>query len=323
MKFAVAALIASVAAVDRDTEIAFVNYMSTHGKMYATKEEYEFRLDIFAKKMEFIEKHNSLNADDHLVGLNHLADWTDAEYKNLLGYNNKHAEKRTRRHHKRVESAKAAPASVDWRTEGAVTPVKNQGQCGSCWSFSATGSMEGAYKIAGNDLTSFSEQQLVDCSKAEGNMGCNGGLMDYAFTFAEKTAMDTEASYPYKGRQGTCNTSVSGVATVSNFTDVTPKSPSALQEALALGPVSIAIDASGLGFQLYHSGVLKRFCGTSLDHGVLAVGYGSESGTDFWIVKNSWGAAWGEKGYVRILRDMTKQDAGTCGLQLDPSYPSF
>jgi C1A family cysteine protease len=324
MKYAVAALLGLVAAVEKDTEIAFVHWMSQHGKSYATKEEYMFRLSTFAKKMDFIEHHNSLNEDDHLVGMNHLMDFTDAEYKKLLGYkNHRRHQKREMRHHKHVEAVKDVPASIDWREKGAVTPVKNQGQCGSCWSFSATGAMEGAYQIAGNELTSFSEQQLVDCSTAQGNNGCNGGLMDYAFTFAEQNAMDTESSYPYKARDGKCDSSITGVAKVTGFTDVTPKSPAALQTALAQGPVSIAIDASGIGFQLYHSGILKRFCGTSLDHGVLAVGYGTEGSTDFWIVKNSWGSSWGEHGYVRILRTMDKQDAGVCGLQLDASYPSF
>jgi len=248
MKFAVAALIATASAVERDVEVAFVNYMSEHGKSYATKEEYLYRLDIFAKKMAFIEQHNSLNEDDHVVGLNHLADWSDAEYKKLLGFKNHN--KRERKHHGKhnVEAVKDVPASIDWRTKGAVTPVKNQGQCGSCWSFSATGAMEGAYQISGHPLTSFSEQQLVDCSTAQGNQGCNGGLMDNAFTYAEQNAMDTEASYPYTARDGKCNTTIQGVAKVTGFTDVTSKSPEALQAAIALGPVAVAVDASAVGW---------------------------------------------------------------------------
>jgi len=317
MKFATALLIAGASAVSHDTEVAFVHYMAEHGKSYATKEEYEFRLNIFAKKLAFIEEHNALNADDHVVGLNAMADWTDHEYKKLLGY---------KAHQKTANKNVTAPvgdvpASVDWRTEGAVTPVKNQGQCGSCWSFSATGAMEGAYKLSGHDLTSFSEQQLVDCDKQ--SQGCNGGLMDFAFTYIEANAADTESSYPYTGRDGSCNTSISGVAKLTGFSDVTPNDPVALQAALAVGPVAIAVDAASLGWQLYHGGILKRFCGTSLDHGVLAVGYGTEKGQDFWIVKNSWGASWGEKGYLRIARDMSKKAAGVCGLQSQPSQPQF
>jgi len=182
--------------------------------------------------------------------------------------------------------------------------------------------MEGRYQLSTGNLVSFSEQQLVDCSTSEGNMGCNGGLMDYAFTYAESNMMETEAEYPYKGRDGKC-AAKGGSVEVKNFKDVAPKSPAALAAAVAEGPVSIAIDAGSILFQLYHGGIMKHLCGTSLDHGVLLVGYGTDKGTDYWLVKNSWGASWGEKGYFRILRDMTKDGAGVCGLQLQPSYPIF
>ena len=317
MKFTFALL--GAAAAISDVEQAYMQYIAKHGKSYATREEYEFRLAQFAKKFAFVQEHNSMNTDDHTVEVNHMADWTETEYKTILGYR---ANNKTRKATKMVEAVKDLPASVDWVTAGAVTPVKNQGQCGSCWSFSATGAMEGAYQIKNKNLVSFSEQQLVDCSTAQGNQGCNGGLMDDAFTYAEKTAMDTEAQYPYTARDGTCH-ATAGVATITGFTDVTPNSPTALATAAALGPVSIAIDASGIAFQLYHGGIMKKFCGQSLDHGVLLVGYGTDNGTDFWLVKNSWGASWGEKGYFRILREMDKQGGGVCGLQQQPSYPSF
>jgi KDEL-tailed cysteine endopeptidase len=145
--------------------------------------------------------------------------------------------------------------------------------------------------------------------------------MDMAFQYAEKTAMDTEAQYAYTGRDGTCH-AATGSVSVTDFVDVTPSSPKALAEAVATGPVSIAIDASGIAFQLYFGGIMKHFCGTSLDHGVLLVGYGTDKGTDYWLVKNSWGAGWGEKGYFRILRSMQNEGKpGVCGLQLQPSYP--
>jgi C1A family cysteine protease len=318
-----------VAAVDQDTELAFINYLAEHNKSYGTKEEYNFRLAIFADKVKVIQEHNAQNTgdSDHRLGLNHMADWSDMEYKKLLGYRPRpahHHVKRGHGHHNKHHNKNAAPASIDWRTKGAVTPVKNQGQCGSCWSFSATGSMEGRYQIKTGNLTSLSEQQLVDCSTKQGNQGCNGGLMDYAFTYAEASAMDTEASYPYEGRDGTCHDSKgTAVAKVSSFQDVKTNDPTALMNAVAEGPVSIAVDAAALGWQLYHGGIVKRFCGTSLDHGVLAVGYGTENGTDYWLVKNSWGAGWGEKGYIRILREMKKTGPGVCGLQQQPSYPIY
>jgi C1A family cysteine protease len=316
-------LFASTDSVEQE----YLQYISKHGKSYGTKEEYTFRLEQFRKNFAIVEKHNSENADDAVLALNHMADWTSDEYKQLLGFkknkkHHKHHKGAHKRHHRKLE-ANDLPASVDWVKAGAVTPVKNQGQCGSCWSFSATGSMEGRYQIKNKNLVSFSEQQLVDCSTKQGNMGCNGGLMDYAFTYAETTALDTEAQYPYHGRQGTCNVPSAGTGKVVSYNDVTPKSPTELASAVAEGPVSVAIDASGIFFQLYHGGIMKRFCGTSLDHGVLVVGYGTDNGTDYWLLKNSWGSGWGEKGYFRILRTMDKEAPGVCGLQLQPSYPLF
>ncbi len=220
-----------------------------------------------------------------------------------------------------VFSEVGLPTSVDWRTS-AVTGVKNQGSCGSCWAFSATGAMEGINKIKTGSLISLSEQQLVDCSKAYGNNACNGGLMDNAFKYAKANKMETEADYPYTGRAGTCTySSAKGKVLLTGLTDVTANSGSQLQAAVAQQPVSVAIEADKSVFQSYTGGIItSTTCGTSIDHGVLAVGYGSSSGTDYWIVKNSWGASWGEKGYVRIGRT-TGGGAGICGIQSQPSYP--
>jgi hypothetical protein len=186
--------------------------------------------------------------------------------------------------------------------------------------------MEGRYQIKTGNLPTLSEQQLVDCSKTEGNMGCNGGLMDYAFKYAEGHKMETESEYPYKASQGTCSAK-GGDIEVADYKDVPQKSAKDLKAAAAEGPVSIAIDASGFSFQLYHGGIMKGGglfgCGDKLDHGVLLVGYGTDNGQDYWLVKNSWGATWGEKGYFRLARDDKSTDSGTCGLQLSASYPSF
>jgi len=219
----------------------------------------------------------------------------------------------------------ALPTSVDWRTQNAVTPIKDQGQCGSCWAFSTTGALEGIVAIKTGTLTSFSEQQLVDCSSSYGNEGCNGGLMDQAFQYiVDKKGLCSEASYPYKAVDGSCKTCtvVSG-SNISGYQDVAANSESSLQAAVAGQPVSVAIEADTMVFQFYSGGILSDpSCGTQLDHGVLAVGYGTDSaGKAYWIVKNSWGNSWGEQGYIRLARNVSAKQ-GECGIAMQASFPT-
>jgi C1A family cysteine protease len=200
--------------------------------------------------------------------------------------------------------------SVDWTTKGAVTQVKDQGQCGSCWAFSTTGGLEGAWQISSGNLVSMSEQFFVDCSKQ--NSGCNGGLMDYAFSFAKNQAVATEDSYAYTARDGTCKSSYSTAIPkggVTGYTDVS-SSASSLKSALNSGPVSVAIQADQSVFQQYTGGVITSGCGSNLDHGVTATGYDGNTIN----VKNSWGSSWGVSGYVKI-------DASQCGITTSASYP--
>jgi len=212
------------------------------------------------------------------------------------------------------------PATVDWTTKGAVTAVKNQGQCGSCWSFSTTGSVEGLHFLEGNTLVSLSEQQLVDCSTSFGNQGCNGGLMDDAFKYIISAGgLESEVDYPYTAADGTCHFDSSKiVASISGYKDVTPNNMDQLMAAVVQQPVSIAVEANQLSWQFYFGGVIDFDCGTALDHGVLLVGYGSHSDKDVWKVKNSWGSGWGNEGYLWIERSSENY----CGVECQPSYPT-
>lgn len=214
------------------------------------------------------------------------------------------------------------PESVDWRKDGLVTPVKDQGDCGSCWAFSTTGSLEGQNKKKTGQLVSLSEQNLIDCSKPEGNLGCEGGMMDDGFRYIEKNhGIDSEESYPYIAQDGMCHFKKSAVgATCSGFVDISAGDEDALKKAVAtVGPISVAIDASVESFKEYKSGVYdETSCSsTALDHGVLIVGYGTENGKDYWLVKNSWGDSWGLGGYIKMARNKNNQ----CGIATMASYP--
>jgi C1A family cysteine protease len=309
-------LVAAVCATDYESE--FVNWMAKYGKSYAP-EEFFYRFEIFKKNAEFVEHHNALNTTWE-VELNKFADLSSAEFKNIYtGY------KPELRRGKRMPTLNdlrvgAYPSgSVDWVSKGAVTGIKDQGQCGSCWSFSTTGSVEGIVQIRKGHLTSLSEQELMDCSFSYGNLGCSGGLMDNAFKYVQANGLCTEAAYPYTAKDGTCkktSCTASADSQISGYKDVT-HTENALGAAVDGQPVSIAIEADQSGFQLYKSGVFCGVCGTNLDHGVLAVGYGTEGTTDYWKVKNSWGTSWGEQGYIRMCRNKDE-----CGIAMEPSFPT-
>jgi len=261
------------------------------------------------------------------MAINEFTDLTSNEF--AIGRIGGYVPRRLRRSSKSVTPSKVAlPNSVDWTTQGAVTPVKNQQQCGSCWAFSTTGSVEGAEKIYKGKLVSLSEQMLVDCSGNYGNQGCNGGLMDDAFQYIIHTGgLCSEAAYPYTAQDGTCQSSSCSLvpqSAITAYTDVTSDSDVALATAVAQQPVSVAIEADQASFQSYSSGVMTAGCGTALDHGVLAVGYGTDGGVDYWKVKTSWGASWGMSGYILLARGASYNGgAGQCGIYSEPSYPTY
>ncbi|KAG9333565.1 hypothetical protein JZ751_011402 [Albula glossodonta] len=310
-------VVASAASLSLE-DLEFHAWKLKYGKSYSSPAEEAQRKITWLSNRKLVIVHNML-ADQGLksyrLGMTFFADMDNQEYRRTafhgcLGFFNTTKAGGGSTFLRQAGGADL-PDQVDWRDKGYVTDVKDQKQCGSCWAFSAT-----------EKLVSLSEQQLVDCSGDFGNMGCGGGLMDQAFQYIKANkGIDTEESYPYEAVDGDCRFKPGSIgATCTGYVDVTSMDESALQEAVAtIGPVSVAIDAGHSSFQLYESGIYDEpDCSSSdLDHGVLAVGYGSENGKDYWLVKNSWGLEWGNKGYIMMSRNKNNQ----CGIATAASYP--
>ena len=365
-------LLLSVASLTVNATIVerFENWVKVFKQEFRNTEHREGVMRKWIENDKFIDETNAKNLT-YTLGHNQFSGMDSDEFNQYLGFSNqegvlgrkfnpenfKRKIDKTKclydcvKHHKEMSTLKtiecvtgcldsddlttvSVPDKVDWVTAGAVTPVKNQGQCGSCWSFSTTGALEGAFFIKTGTLDSFSEQQLVDCDTRKNggkDMGCNGGLMDNAFSWIEKNGgLCTEAEYPYKSGTtktgGSCDTSCEVVkgSDIKDFVDVTPNSDDAMMTALVQQPIAIAIQADQKSFQLYKSGVFTDSCGTGLDHGVLAVGYGTMSGKDYYRVKNSWGETWGDSGYIYLGRGSEfNKGKGQCGMLMQASYPEL
>ena len=301
----------------------FTNFQERFSKRYETFQELELRFEIFRENMRTIVLHNLDSNQNFTMGINQFTDLTSGEFKEMYASGLK-TEVGSYGCKSFSSSASNAPASVDWRNEHAVTSVKDQGQCGSCWTFSATGAIEGAWAISTGQLIDLSEQEMVDCATgiSYGSHGCNGGQMEGAFKFVIANGQCSLASYPYTAKDGSCQ-KCTAVAQITSCSDVKPNDQISLKAAVSQQPVAVAIEADTRYFQSYSSGILtSTSCGTSLDHGVLVVGYGEENGQKYWLVKNSWGTSWGDKGYVKIARSESTNDAGICGIAMDPSFPS-
>ncbi len=279
----------------------FEAWKSTHGVKYASEFENKYREKIFLENVAKVNTHNSNKYRTYDMGVNQFTAMTTEEF--AQSYLGTIVPKES---HSIESQDDLRVGDVDWNSQGAVTPVKNQGQCGSCWAFSATGGLEGLSKLAYGTLESFSEQQLVDCSGSYGNQACNGGLMDNAFKFVRDHGIVHEDQYPYKAVKQTCSQN-SGPFKISGFTDV--KTCNDLATAITARPISVAVDASN--WSPYKSGVFNN-CKTALNHGVTLVGLTDQ----YWHVKNSWGPSWGESGFVRLAR------GNTCGICNAASYPN-
>jgi len=334
MKFIFALLslivVARAAKMELEYQTQWEAYKTEHKKAYETPMEELARYHIWKNHFEIVNQHNMF-ADKgvytYWLSMNKYADLHNQEFVAI--YNGYNATMKMNTNSKPIgvfnyNPNLQVPDKIDWRDQGYVTPIKDQGQCGSCWAFSAVGSLEGQHFKAAGKLVSLSEQNLVDCSRNYGNQGCNGGLMDQAFSYIkDNKGIDTETSYPYHAIDQTCQFKPDSVgATDTGFVDVQSKSEDSLKQAVGtVGPVSVAIDASHTSFQLYSHGIYHEpFCSsTRLDHGVLAVGYDSDgAGKDYWIVKNSWGTGWGDKGYIKMARNQRNN----CGIATAASYPT-
>jgi cathepsin L len=329
----------------------FEEYILDWGKSYPSHIEYKMRKDLFELRKAQIIRQNSDVYGTWKAGFNKFTDMTEAEFKAFRGYNSRMAAQSTAPRAS-LSSGQAIPASVDWRNvPGVLTPIKDQGQCGSCWAFAATEDLESAYAIWQKTAAPvLSPQNIVSCTpnpyNCGGSGGCNGATAELAFQYVSNNGIFMDSVWPYQGTTGKCTLpqGQSPAVTCTGYAKLMSNNYTALHEAVVVQPIAVSVDAST--WNLYSSGIYNCTNATlDIDHAVQLVGYGSENGQDYWIVRNSWGTSWGENGYIRLLRhsdgssewcwpDTTPQDGsgctngppsitvcGTCGIWYDSSVP--
>ncbi|XP_069032115.1 cathepsin S, ortholog 1 [Embiotoca jacksoni] len=298
-----------------------------HHKVYDNQTEIVFRRAVWEKNMYLVLRHNQealAGKHSFTLGLNHLADMTAEEINEKLNGLKPEEPVQFRNDSFKHTKGLPIPCSVDWRKKGLVSHVRNQGTCGSCWAFSALGALEGQMRKWTGVRVSLSPQNLVDCSTKDGNRGCKGGWVSKAYNYIIRNGgIDSESFYPYENQDGKCRYSVKGKAGYcSTFYRLPYGDERALQAAVAsVGPVAVSLNANLTSFHLYERGIYNEpKCNPKLiTHAVLVVGYGTDAGQDYWIVKNSWGANWGEKGFIRMARNKNNQ----CGIASFPVYPTL
>ena len=312
----------------------FENWADIYKIQIQTTDHYDDVLEKWRENEKYIQEINSQNLP-FTLGHNQYSGMNINEFTEHVQQPNFGTRIKKQNYKQNQIQEEELPNYVNWVEAGAVTPVEDQGECGSCWTFSAIGALEGAYFIKTGQLVPFSKQQLIDCdnSKYGGkNHGCNGGFMNRAFEWINmKGGICSDFDYPYISSyesnddpsNNTCSTNCKLIegSQITDYIDVLPNDVS-MMYALSKQPVSVAIDTSGRNFQLYKSGVFTSKTGTNVNHAVLAVGYGTENGHDYYLVKNSWGTSWGEDGYIKLGRgSQYNHGKGQCGILLEGSYP--
>uniref|UniRef100_A0A6P7GVT5 Cathepsin L-like proteinase n=1 Tax=Diabrotica virgifera virgifera TaxID=50390 RepID=A0A6P7GVT5_DIAVI len=322
MRFLILLAVLAVAVNATSIHQQWATFKVNHSKKYGHLKEEQVRFQVFSKNLRKIEEHNARYQNGEVsfyLGVNQFADMTSEEFKAMLDSQLIHKPKRDITSRFVVDPQLTVPESIDWREKGAVNPVRDQRQCGSCWAFSAAGALEGQRFLKEGKLEVLSTQQLVDCSRDYKNEGCNGGWPHWAYDYIKDNGLCLESNYRYQGYDGYyCKECIPAIKKINGYSSIN-KTEEALKEAVGTaGPIAVCVNAND-DWQLYSGGILEsQSCpgGESINHAVLAVGYGSENGKDFWLIKNSWNTYWGEEGYLRIVRGKNQ-----CGINEVADYP--